>query len=464
MTAATAEPKVELDETKRRWLEQMGAALKIKTGGAGGQAADPAATAAAQSSAASPAPPAGQVKSTSSASASATAVPPAPVADKRVVKGGGGYVYEQHANGKIFIIESPKQGKKRIEVKDRKGYDAILAEIGPFPKVGGPTAAPAAQSAPTAGPSTASSLLDDLFGVVEDAIDKAAEFFGGDDEEPNAPGPQQPAPGTSAPTISPAATPEILGGAETDTEKKLAEFTQSMSNIIVDVNGEKVSVRPPYHVNRGDRQADALKNRDANPKVNALIQKVFAGQAGQGATTGKATPEQMQKFLQEAVDQKLATDTTAKGLRDFLDKYAISTDCSGLAVQALNFLADGDMVRGADEQLDAGNTGTGSLADTSKNSKFKSVASPSELQAGDMMVKGGSHVRLITDVDVQEDGIYFTTLESTAGAVSDAGDGVGERRWRFPDSTKFSGLEIQKGDKFSSASSSDRSYVYTRLK
>src|SRR5688500_5449333 len=129
MTAATAEPKVELDETKRRWLDQMGAALKIKAAGAAGQAADPAATAAAQSAAPSPAPPAGQVKSTSSASASATAVPPAPVPDKRVVKGGGGYVYEQYANGKIFIIESPKQGKQRIEVKDRKGYDAILAEI-----------------------------------------------------------------------------------------------------------------------------------------------------------------------------------------------------------------------------------------------------------------------------------------------------------------------------------------------
>ena len=451
MTAGTAEPKVVLDEVQRRWLERIGAALKTKTPPGTGQAADSAAAAVSQSSAASSA--ATENSAATAATGPASASTQAPAADKRIVKGRGGYTYEQHADGRLFIVESPQAGKKRVEIKKgTKPYDAIVAEIGPFPT----SAAPAATPNPTNGQSEASTLLDQLFGAAQGAADWARETFGdvadylgfGDEESPKAPDAQKPAPGAPPPTTPPAASPDILGGAETETEKKLAEFTQAMSNIVVDVNGEKVSVRPPYHINRGDRQVAALKNREANPKVNALIQKVFAGQSGQGATTGKATPEQMQKFLQEAVNQKLVTDTTAKGLRDFLDKFAISTDCSGLAVQALNFLADGDMVRGADEQLDAGNTGTGSLADTSKNSKFKSVASPAELQAGDMMVKGGSHVRLITDVDVQNDGVYFTTLESTAGDVSAAGDGVGERRWRFSDSTKFSGMEIQKGDKF----------------
>jgi hypothetical protein len=375
------------------------------------------------------------------APASTQAAPTKPVekaatTSKRTVNGGGGYVYEQHVDGKIFIVESPKGGKTRIEVKDRKGFDAILAEIGPFPQT---TSGTTSSSTSASGPNGASSSSQ--------------------------PPTETTAPRRPAPKSAPAETQKILGGAETETEKKLAEFTKAMGNIVVEVDGQQVSVRPPYHINRGDRQTEALKNREGNAKVNAVIKKVFTGLAGKGATTGKATPEQMQKFLQESVDQKLVKDTTAKGLRDFLDKYGISTDCSGLAVQALNFLADGDMVRGANEGLDASNLGTGSLADTSEKSKFKKVSAPSDLQAGDMMVMGGSHVRLITDVDVQDDGVYFTTLESTAGNVSESGDGVGERRWQFPNASKFSELMLQaKNGEFAKASSSDAKYIYTRRK
>jgi hypothetical protein len=329
----------------------------------------------------------------------------------RIVTGTGGYVYEQHADGSIIIIQSPQRGNTRTEVpRGSRAYEAILAEIGPFPDA----ESESTPTTPTAEPSNADAVT----------IDNS--------------------------------TPQILGGAETEAEKKLAEFAEAISNIEVDVHGEQVSVRPPYHINRGFRKEDAEEKRGANPRVNQLIKRVFAGQQGRGATSGKATPSQMRNFLQEAVNEGFVEDMSAQGLRDFLDAYGISTDCSGLAVQALNFLIDGDFERTIDEEIKAGMTGTGKLA------RYQKVRKPSDLWAGDMMVKGGEHVRLIIDVDVERDRIYFTTLESTASTVSEHGDGIGQRRWRFPVADTFSDLELMTNHVFRSARSKDKTYIYTR--
>jgi hypothetical protein len=61
----------------------------------------------------------------------------------RVVPGAGGYEYEQHADGSIFIVKSPINGVTRIQVQEgTTAYNAILAEIGPFPSTGAPRPAP----------------------------------------------------------------------------------------------------------------------------------------------------------------------------------------------------------------------------------------------------------------------------------------------------------------------------------
>ena len=65
-------------------------------------------------------------------------------------------------------------------------------------------------------------------------------------------------------------------------------------------------------------------------------------------------------------------------------------------------------------------------------------------------------------MDITPAGVEFTTLESTASSVLPNGDGIGERRWRFPDGGEFSDLELVSGDSFAKASASDRSYNYTR--
>ena len=415
-------------------------------------------------------------------------------AKSRVVPGGGGYQYEQFPDGRIFIIESPRSGKTRIQLKEGgKAFKAVLAEIGPFPTASEP-------ATPTEPSADASRLLETLLAARDSVaetlgefVDGASEFLGLTDDE--AEENENEVVEEDDSEEFEVEVPEIMGGAETETEKKLAEFTQAMMNIEVEVDGETVSVRPPYHWNRrlkvwekelgpdgkpvidektgkpklkavidektGKQKKkphkilkDALDARSKNPKVNDLMKQVFKGDFGKGAKVGKATPEQMQKFLEESLKQGLIKDKSAAGMKEYLDTYGVSTDCSGLMVQALNFLEDGDTSRSGEEIVDIGNTGTGTIHD------YKKVKKPSDLRAGDAMVKKG-HVRLITDVDIEDDGVYFTTLESTTANVSEHGKGVGERRWKFKDPNKFKDIQSNKSGKFKH-SSGDDVYIYTR--
>lgn len=71
-------------------------------------------------------------------------------AGPRTVPGAGGYEYEQHADGAIYIVKSPKSGQTRIQVEfGSTAYNAILAEIGPF---GGGGAGPSIPETPADSP------------------------------------------------------------------------------------------------------------------------------------------------------------------------------------------------------------------------------------------------------------------------------------------------------------------------
>lgn len=238
----------------------------------------------------------------------------------------------------------------------------------------------------------------------------------------------------------------LLGGADTPNERRLAEFASTYLSIVVTVDRKKIAVRPPYHINAGQRKTDAVANRKANHAVGKLITDTLG--AGE-ATIGKATPEQIQEFLQAAVNADLVTNPTPDSLRSFLAEYGVSTDCSGLASRACNLL-------NPDHPLDVVNK-----ANTAHLATLGAVESPANLKAGDLMVKGGSHVRLITDVDMTPHGIEFTTLESTAGRIFPNGNGIGERRWRFPNDQKFAQLQQWQRGAFVEASQSDEAYLYT---
>lgn len=238
----------------------------------------------------------------------------------------------------------------------------------------------------------------------------------------------------------------VRGIADTEVEKQMAELTSAFAKIAVTVDGKTVFVRPPYHINAGRRKARAEANRKANPEILKLLSD--APETVEVAN-GKATPDQMRRFLQAAIDANLVSPLTPQGMRDFLATYGVSTDCSGLAARACNQLYP-------DAPLDVVNK-----ANTAYLAKLPGVASPADLTAGHMMVRGGSHVRLLTDVDVTPGGVEFTTLESTASKVFPNGDGIAERRWRFPNPRQFDQLQEMKGSQFVEASSSDQSYIYT---
>ena len=240
---------------------------------------------------------------------------------------------------------------------------------------------------------------------------------------------------------------EVLGTADSPEEKKLAEFTSQFSVILVSAGGKAVAVRPPYHINAGKRKARAEDNRAAAPVVQRLIRNTLSSSE---AAVGKAKPDQIRRFLQAALDAGLIASQTPDDMRAFLAKYGISTDCSGLASRACNLLDPTD-------PLDVVNK-----ANTTFLAKLRRVGSPIRLSAGDLMVKGGSHVRLITDVDRTESSIEFTTLESTASEVLPNGNGIGERRWRFQSANDFSGLQLKRGGKFVDAAEADAAYIYTR--
>lgn len=255
----------------------------------------------------------------------------------------------------------------------------------------------------------------------------------------------------------------ILGGVETPLEKQMAEFTKAFTGIQIEVSpGEFVSVRPPYHINLGKRLKRVLKARNANPKVNNVIKKL-----GFGGSVGKATPAQIEQFLEECIAKNLIRDKTSQGLHEFLSTYGISTDCSGLAIQAANFLLEGDLERSSSGQQDE----EVKITNTAGIQQHPKVGSPQQLRAGDMMVnykrKGTStyHVRIVVDADIIGNTLEFTTVESGSSSdLGDGGDGVGQRRWKFLDKTKFENLQILKGNTWKKAGVSDQAYTYVRMK
>lgn len=246
-----------------------------------------------------------------------------------------------------------------------------------------------------------------------------------------------------------------LAGAETEDEKRLAAFAESVGDIQIEVApGQFVGVRPPYHMNSTKRRVPVNEAR-ANNKGGA-IGKIIRNLGIN--SVGKTTPEEIKLFLETCIKAGHVSDTSSTGMNDFLDEYGITMDCSGLVVQSINYMQDGS---NSPEMKDAWTNNIVSYA--------TKVTTPSNLVAGDVMVKNG-HVRLIIDVDVEGNELHFTTVESTASKVigygggtgSDGGDGVGQRRFRFKDKSAMSGIEYHNGQNWV-ASSEEASYQYRRI-
>jgi hypothetical protein len=265
MSTATKEPKASLKSEHSDWLKKIGSLLGVN-------ASAPQGAAAAASSGAA--------------------------ATKREVKGGGGYVFEQHADGKIFIIESPKHGKGHFEVTDPKAYKAILAEIGPFPQTPGPHTSSVATTAPTAKASHSEGVLDQikdaavstadrvgeaLQGVMDgigSALDGAADYLFSDDAgKPKvaAPG-SPPAQKTPAPSPQPQA-PDTYRSQRDNPE--LADVTCNVTSLAMQLislaGGDETKLRETAVKLLKDRKVTASTNTQLEELLRQLAIKVAKG-------------------------------------------------------------------------------------------------------------------------------------------------------------------------------------------
>lgn len=292
-----------------------------------------------------------------------------------------------------------------------------------------------------------------------------AELKGGAPTTPAKPGAQ-----TGGQTGGPDAQKDSPEGApgpgpDTTTEAKLATFFKNFNGIPIQVNpGEDppkyVDVIPPYHINAGFRKDGAARERTGNRAVNEVINGLPVN-----ARYGKATTGDIQSFLNTCIQRGLVPDTSAKGMRDFLAKYGISTDCSGLVSQALNYLADGNMQVDKSDPLNPMNTGSGSLKGGA--GQFDKVTSPRSLEAGVTMHIPG-HIRILIEVDHQGQGVVFRTAESTpredvveedqrdAKGQRKADGGVGDVHWRYLSADKFESLQRSADGGKTWAASSER--------
>ncbi|MGH1335915.1 MAG: peptidoglycan-binding domain-containing protein [Aureispira sp.] len=257
----------------------------------------------------------------------------------------------------------------------------------------------------------------------------------------------------------------IIGGVETELEQKMADFTKAFSGVRVEVRPEEwVAVRPPYHINLGHRKRSAEQERNANPSVGRI-----ANRLGFGGNVGKATLVQIEDFLNQCLAANLvpSSQKTSKGLNEFLAKYGVSMDCSGLAIQAANFLLQDDLDRNKNNQ----SSEDVNITNTAGIQNHPEINNPTNLRAGDMMVnykREGTntyHVRVVVDVDVEDDHVAFTTVESgSSTTLGDGGHGVGQRRWKCPNKTNYDNLKILMGNDWQTAGRSDQAYTYVRMR
>jgi hypothetical protein len=249
-----------------------------------------------------------------------------------------------------------------------------------------------------------------------------------------------------------AATMVSKGDPQSIVRAKLEEFLQRFSNIPVQVPVEAdsksttttVFVHPPYFLNtiRTENSRKRLEKAKANRKAATGKENKAPVKASSAALTGKTTPEEMQRILQEAVySGKIKTPRGKKhldgeDLRKWLIKYGIGIDCSGFVSQALNeVMAEMHEHLGmSTEALRPLHKGSGQLKGGSAG--FAKVKEPRLLQPGDTVHTPG-HIQIITHVEQTTAGIEYTTAESHSGKT-DAGPD--RAVWRFPDGTKFDKL------------------------
>jgi hypothetical protein len=121
----------------------------------------------------------GASSTATTATATSTATPTGP---SRVVAGGGGYIYQQFADGTIKVLQGPTSAGKVLPPGDPMN-EAITAQIGPFVPAGpaAPSPTPTAPDDETAAPASGGvgGAIDSVVGAVTGAVSGAVDAVTG---------------------------------------------------------------------------------------------------------------------------------------------------------------------------------------------------------------------------------------------------------------------------------------------
>lgn len=247
-------------------------------------------------------------------------------------------------------------------------------------------------------------------------------------------------PATPTKTAQPTSAENVQSG---DVGGKLDQFYDDFSHIKVTHANKTVVVKPPYYINTGKRQENALAARKDNPKVTELVNKlVSGGEITANAKVGKSQPSDLKVILEAAVNDSLVT-FEAGAMTEFLAKYGLSVDCSGYVSQALNHVLDGNDVQDKGDALQPGDTGSGSLSGGTAN--FTKVEID-DVEPGDTMHLSG-HIRIINQVVRDGKTMYFRTTESTAAVNPDnQSNGLAKRWWKWDGSKTYTSWENSEGN------------------
>ncbi len=243
-------------------------------------------------------------------------------------------------------------------------------------------------------------------------------------------------------------------------QRKLEEFLTRFSNIPISVPVKAadmptttiVFVKPPYFLNeqRTQRSIQRLARAKSNRKAATGSEMQAPIPTSSKALTGKSTPEEIQRVLQEAVNtgKLVASDQQqhleSEDLRNWLIQYGIGIDCSGFVSQAINevMLEIYERAAVSTDGLRKLNRGSGQLKGGRKD--FLRIKESFELRPGDTMHTKG-HIRIITQVESDGRAVIFTTAESRSG-LTDVGPDTAF--WRFPNAHNMDVLQRKDGDRW----------------
>ncbi len=218
------------------------------------------------------------------------------------------------------------------------------------------------------------------------------------------------------------------GAAEAVSVPVHAPYMQQSVSLIED--GERFDRLAPRHQERLRRVETARDEAPAEVRAFLDGQLYGAGRRERMLAQGRAERDEIQRLLQDAVDQGLVPAGGGRSypdghdLRQWLVTYGIGVDCSAFVQQVLTRLMQ--VCHAADGESSGQRQGPGvgwitSLgvyaevtAGPRRGSRFDRVSTPAQARPGDVLVKQG-HIRILASAQMaQGDGLILHLAESTS--------------------------------------------------